>query len=99
MSQDLFLGTPFNIASYALLTHMVAKVVNMVPGELTWIGADCHIYVNHIDLVTEQLKRTSFPSPELHLGKRPGSIFDFTSDDIEVSNYHAHGPLKGVVAV
>lgn len=98
-SADLFLGVPFNIASYALLTHMVAQQVSLDVGEFVWTGGDCHIYLNHLDQVREQLTRHPFPFPTLHL--RPAtSIFDYTMDDIDASDGYQHHPaLRGDVAV
>jgi thymidylate synthase len=98
-SQDTFLGTPFNIASYGIFAHMVAQVVNMVPGTLTWIGGDVHLYTNHLDQVKTQLEREEYPAPELHLNPAIDNIFDFRYEDIEIRNYKHHGPLKGAVAV
>jgi thymidylate synthase len=97
-SADLFLGVPFNIASYALLTHMVAQQVGLEPGDFVWTGGDCHIYDNHLDQVHEQLSRTPFPFPELRL-KPAGSLFDHTYEDFEVMGYQHHPALRAPVAV
>jgi thymidylate synthase len=97
-SADLFLGVPFNIASYALLTHMVAQQVGLEPGDFVWTGGDCHIYDNHLDQVHEQLSRTPFPFPELRL-KPAGSLFDHTDEDFEVVGYQHHPALRAPVAV
>jgi thymidylate synthase len=97
-SADLFLGVPFNIASYALLTAMVAQQVDLQVGELVWTGGDCHIYDNHVDQVREQLSRAPFPFPDLKLHKAP-TLFDYTFDDIEVVDYQHHPALKAPVAV
>ena len=97
-SADLFLGVPFNIASYALLTHMMARQVGLEAGELVWTGGDCHIYDNHVDQVGEQLRRNvpAFPTLEM---KSVASIFDYAIEDVSVVNYNPHPALKGKVAV
>jgi thymidylate synthase len=97
-SADLFLGVPFNIASYALLTHMVAQQVGLEPGDFVWTGGDCHIYDNHLDQVHEQLSREPFPFPELRL-KPAASLFDHTFEDFEVVGYQHHPALRAPVAV
>lgn len=97
-SADLFLGVPFNIASYALLTLMVAQQTELEPGEFIWTGGDVHIYDNHVDQVREQLTREPFPFPTLHL--RPAtSLFDYAYEDIELSGYQHHPGIKAPVAV
>ncbi|WP_067979856.1 thymidylate synthase [Nocardia caishijiensis] len=97
-SADLFLGVPFNIASYALLTLMVAQQTELEPGEFIWTGGDVHIYDNHVDQVREQLTRAPYPFPTLHL--RPAtSLFDYAYDDIELSGYQHHPAIKAPVAV
>lgn len=97
-SADLFLGVPFNIASYALLTHMVARQTGLELGDFIWTGGDCHIYDNHVEQVTEQLSRTPFDFPELRL--RPAdSLFDHTYADVEVLGYRHHPAIKAPVAV
>lgn len=98
-SCDMFLGVPFNVASYAILTHMVAQTVNMVPGELVWIGGDVHLYANHLDQVNEQLNRKPYPAPTIALNPNINSLFDFTMADITLNDYRAHSPIKGEVAV
>lgn len=98
-SADSFLGVPFNIASYALLTCMMAQQCNLEPGEFIWTGGDCHIYLNHLEQVNLQLTRTPFPLPQLKLKRKPASLFDYEFDDIEILNYEAHPHIKGVVAV
>jgi thymidylate synthase len=98
-SADLFLGVPFNIASYALLTHMVAQQCNLEVGDFIWNGGDCHIYSNHRDQVATQLSRTPFPFPELSIKRRPASIFDYTMDDFEVVGYQHHPAIKAPIAI
>lgn len=97
-SADLFLGVPFNIASYALLTHMVAQQVGLAPGDFIWTGGDCHIYDNHVEQVTEQLARTPFAFPELRL-RQADSLFDYAYSDVEVVGYQHHPAIKAPVAV
>ena len=97
-SCDVFLGVPFNIASYALLTHMMAAQAGLDVGEFVWTGGDCHIYDNHVAQVTEQLGRQPRPYPELILAQRD-SIFEYTYEDITVRNYDPHPAIKAPVAV
>ncbi|MFI8998558.1 thymidylate synthase [Streptomyces sp. NPDC053542] len=97
-SADLFLGVPFNIASYALLTHMVAQQAGLEPGDFIWTGGDCHIYDNHVEQVTEQLSRTPFEFPSLRL-RRADSLFDYAYGDVEVLDYQHHPAIKAPVAV
>ena len=97
-SADLFLGVPFNIASYALLTHMVAQQVGLDVGEFIWTGGDCHIYDNHVEQVTEQLSRDAYPFPRLEL-RRAASLFDYSFDDMEIVDYQHHPALRAPVAV
>jgi thymidylate synthase len=97
-SADLFLGVPFNIASYALLTHMVAQQVGLEVGDFVWTGGDCHIYDNHVDQVTEQLSRQAFAPPRLELRRAP-SLFDYTFEDVQVVGYQHHPAIKAPVAV
>ena len=100
-SADLFLGVPFNIASYALLTHMIAQVTGLGVGEFVWTGGDCHIYNNHLAQVNEQLSRESemYPLPQLQLNPSIDDIFAFKFDDITIQNYQSHPTIKAEVAV
>ena len=98
-SADIFLGVPFNIASYALLTHMLAQQCDLAVGDFIWTGGDCHIYSNHEAQVKEQLSRAPFPYPTLHIRRRPPSIFDYEFDDFEVQGYQHHPAIKAPVAV
>ena len=98
-SADIFLGVPFNIASYALLTHMLAQQCDLDVGDFIWTGGDCHIYDNHREQVDLQLSRTPLPYPTLHLKRRPASIFDYAFEDFEVLDYQHHPAIKAPVAV
>jgi thymidylate synthase len=100
-SADLFLGVPFNIASYALLTHMIAQVTGLGVGEFVWTGGDCHIYNNHLAQVNEQLsrEREMYPLPQLQLNPSIDNIFAFKFDDITIQNYQSHPTIKAEVAV
>ena len=98
-SADLFLGVPFNIASYSLLTHMIAQACDLEVGEFIWTGGDCHLYQNHIEQVNEQLSREAYELPTLWLNSDIKDIFDFTFDDIRVENYKSHPAIKAPVAV
>ncbi|RUP25044.1 MAG: thymidylate synthase [Curvibacter sp.] len=98
-SADIFLGVPFNIASYALLTHMVAQQCDLDVGDFIWTGGDCHIYSNHREQVETQLARTPFPYPTLRILRRPDSLFDYQYEDFEVVDYQCHPAIKAPVAV
>ena len=98
-SCDSFLGVPFNIASYALLTIIVAHVTGLKPGEFVWTGGDCHIYLNHLKQVNEQLKRKPRTPPELIIKRKVESIFDFRYEDFEIVGYDPHPPIKAPIAV
>jgi thymidylate synthase len=98
-SADIFLGVPFNIASYALLTHMIAQQSDLDVGEFIWTGGDCHIYTNHFEQVQLQLSRAPHPYPTLQIKRRADSIFDYQYEDFEVLNYVSHDAIKAPVAV
>jgi thymidylate synthase len=98
-SADIFLGVPFNIASYALLTEMVAQQCDLLPGDFVWTGGDCHLYLNHLDQAREQLTREPYPLPRLELRRRPESIFDYRFEDIAITGYQAHPHIKAPVAI
>jgi thymidylate synthase len=98
-SADVFLGVPFNIASYALLTHLVAQQTSLEPGDFVWTGGDCHLYLNHLEQVGIQLARTPRPLPRLVLKRKPPSVFDYRFDDIEIADYQFDPAIKAPVAV
>ena len=98
-SADIFLGVPFNIASYALLTHMMAEQTGFEVGEFVWTGGDCHLYSNHLEQARLQLSRASLPLPRLVIRRRPPSIFEYRFEDFEFAGYEAHPAIKAPIAV
>jgi thymidylate synthase len=98
-SADIFLGVPFNIASYALLTHLVAAQTDLAVGDFVWTGGDCHLYLNHLEQAELQLSREPLPLPELVLHRRPESLFEYRYEDIEFRNYQCHPAIRAPVAV
>ena len=98
-SADIFLGVPFNIASYALLVHMLAQQCDLAPGEFVWTGGDCHLYLNHLQQADEQLSREPRPLPRLAIKRRPPTVFDYQYEDFEIVNYQHHAAIKAPVAV
>jgi thymidylate synthase len=98
-SADVFLGVPFNIASYALLLHMMAQQTNLAPGELVWTGGDCHLYTNHLIQTELQLTREPLPLPRLVIKRKPETLFDYRFEDFELLDYTAHGSIKAPIAV
>ncbi len=98
-SADVFLGVPFNIASYALLTHMFAQQCDLAAGDFIWTGGDCHLYLNHLEQADEQLRRSPLPLPRLALKRKPPSIFEYEFEDFQLLNYQAHPSIKAPIAV
>jgi thymidylate synthase len=98
-SADIFLGVPFNIASYALLTHMVAQQADLKVGDFIWTGGDCHLYLNHLDQTRKQLEREPLPLPRLVLQRRPADLFAYRGEDFDIVGYESHPHIKAAVAV
>jgi thymidylate synthase len=98
-SADALLGVPFNIASYALLVHMVAQQCDLDVGDLVWTGGDCHLYLNHLDQADLQMSRKPYPLPRLVLKRRPPSLFDYSFDDFDIQNYEYHAAIKAPIAI
>jgi thymidylate synthase len=98
-SADVFLGVPFNIASYALLTHMFAQQCDLAAGDFIWTGGDCHLYLNHLEQADEQLQRTPLPLPRLAIKRKPPSIFEYEFEDFQLLNYQAHPSIKAPIAI
>jgi thymidylate synthase len=98
-SSDIFLGVPFNIASYALLTQMVAQQADLKVGDFIWTGGDCHLYLNHLEQAEQQLQRKPLPMPRLAIRRKPASIFDYKFDDFEILGYECHPHIRAAVAV
>jgi thymidylate synthase len=98
-SADVFLGVPFNIASYALLTQMFAQQCDLEPGDFIWTGGDCHLYLNHLEQADEQLRRQPFPLPKLAIKRKPPSIFEYEYEDFQIVDYQAHPSIKAPIAV
>jgi len=98
-SADFFLGVPFNIASYALLTHMVAQQVDLDVGDFVWTGGDVHLYSNHFEQANLQLSRDTLPLPQLQIARKPASLFDYRYEDVEIIGYQSHAGIKAPVAI
>ena len=98
-SADVFLGVPFNIASYALLVHMMAQQTDLTPGELVWTGGDCHLYLNHLEQAQQQLAREPLPLPRLVIKRKPDTLFDYRFEDFELIDYRSHASIKAPIAV
>lgn len=98
-SADTFLGVPFNIASYALLTHMIAQQCELAIGDFVWTGGDTHLYLNHMEQVQTQLARAPYPLPQLHIKRKPPTMFDYKFEDFEILNYQFHPAISAPIAV
>jgi thymidylate synthase len=98
-SADALLGVPFNIASYALLTHMIAQQCNLKLGDFVWTGGDCHLYLNHLEQADLQLSRTPYPLPQLKIKRKPDSLFEYAYEDFEIVDYRYHAAIKAPIAV
>jgi thymidylate synthase len=98
-SADALLGVPFNIASYALLTHMLAQQCDLEAGEFIWTGGDCHLYLNHLEQADLQLTRAPFPLPRLNIRRKPPSLFDYSFEDFEILGYQSHSAIKAPIAI
>ncbi len=98
-SADALLGVPFNIASYALLTHMLAQQCEFQVGEFIWTGGDCHLYLNHLEQADLQLTREPYPLPHLKIRRKPPSLFEYAFEDFEILGYQSHSAIKAPIAV